>query len=154
LFRCWHWLRWAKLLTASVAMIGAVSNARGVILWSDLGATLVHESGPGVELLGGALQRDDRATNTLYFKFHVDPLSDVSTEEYFAAFQLYEGDEERLGVGNSTKAWAYSAFNTIKTENFSKVTGDVDLNSSRPESASPGVLLPYELPRRGIENTI
>jgi hypothetical protein len=44
--------------------------------------------------------------------FHLDPLSDVGTEEYFAAFQLYEGDAERLGVGNPLKAYAYSAFNT------------------------------------------
>src|SRR5204862_5997553 len=80
-------------------------------------------------------------------------LSDVSTEEYFAAFQLYEGDRERVGIGNSMKAWAYSAFNTTNTGEFNKVFGDVDLRSSRPESASPGVFLPYELPRRGIENT-
>src|ERR1043166_9246068 len=84
--------------------------ASAVILWSDLGATLVHESGAGADILGGELARDDKAGDTLYFKFHVDPLSDVSTEEYFAAFQLFEGDQERLGIGNSMKAWAYSGF--------------------------------------------
>ena len=84
----------------------------------------------------------------------MDPLSDVSTEEYFAGFQLYDGDAERLGIGNSQKAWAYSVFNAAETGEFNKVFGDVDLRSSRPESSSPGVFLPYELPRRGIENTI
>jgi sugar lactone lactonase YvrE len=137
---------------AAVAAWAAPANA--VVLWSDLGATLVHETGAGSDILGGALKRDDTASDTLYFKFHVDPLSDVGTEEYFAGFQLYEGDAERLGVGNSLKAYAYSAFNTATNGEFNKVFGDVDLASSRPESSSPGVFLPYEFPHRGIERTI
>src|SRR4051812_37871162 len=64
--------------------------AQAVLLWSDLGTTLAHDSREGVDILSGAVRRDDTASDTLYFKFHVDPLSDVSTEEYFAAFQLYE----------------------------------------------------------------
>jgi hypothetical protein len=43
------------------------------------------------------VKEDDASSNALYFKVHVDPLSDASTEEYFAAFELYEGDKERLG---------------------------------------------------------
>ena len=136
------------------AMIGWAASANAVVLWSDLGATLVHETGAGSDILGGALKRDDSSSDTLYFKFHVDPLSDVGTEEYFAGFQLYEGDVERLGVGNSLKAYAYSVFNTATNGEFNKVFGDVDLRSSRPESSSPGVFLPYEFPHRGIERTI
>lgn len=128
--------------------------ALAVVLWTDLGVTLVHESGPGTDILGGAVKRDDSASDTLYFKFHVDPLSDAGTEEYFAAFELFEGEKERLAVGNSLKAWAYSAFNTLASGEFNKVFGDIDLRSARPESSSPGVFLPYELPRRGIERTI
>src|SRR5437868_967905 len=143
----------APLLAAFCAAAFA-SSVHAVVLWSDLGATLVHESGAGTDILGNALTRDNSSSNTLYFKFHVDPLSDVSTEEYFAGFQLYDGDAERLGIGNSQKAWAYSVFNAAETGEFNKVFGDVDLRSSRPESSSPGVFLPYELPRRGIENTI
>lgn len=135
-------------------LLGGAAPASAVVLWSDLGATLVHETGAGSDILGGALKRDDSSTDTLYFKFHVDALSDVGTEEYFAGFQLYEGDVERLAVGNSLKAYAYSAFNTATNGEFNKVFGDVDLRSSRPESSSPGVFLPYELPRRGIERTI
>ena len=143
----------ASCLLAVLALSGAPCS-RAVVLWSDLGATLVHESGIGTDVLGGALRRDDTSSDTLYFKFHIDPLSDANTEEYFAAFQLFEGETERLGVGNSLKAWAYSAFNTTVSGELNKVFGDVDLRSARPEQSSPGVFLPYELPRRGIECTI
>jgi signal transduction histidine kinase/streptogramin lyase len=136
------------------ALVGGAVPACAGVLWSDLGATLVHETGAGNDILGGALKRDDTSNDTLYFMFHVDPLSDVGTEEYFAGFQLYEGDAERLAVGNSLKAYAYSAFNTATNGEFNKVFGDVDLASARPETSSPGVFLPYELPRRGIERTI
>ena len=138
----------------AVSVLALATPASAVLLWSDLGATLAHETGAGSDVLGGALKRDDSSTNTLYFKFHMDPLSDAGTEEYFAAFQLYEGDAERLGVGNSLKAWAYSVFNTTTNGEFNKVFGDLDLRSAQPESSSPGVFLPYELPRRGIERTI
>ncbi len=144
---------WISSLTTAAVMAWAAS-ANAVVLWSDLGATLAHDTGAGTDILGGALKRDDTASDTLYFKFHVDPLSDAGTEEYFAAFQLYEGDTERLGVGNSLKAWAYSAFNTTTNGEFNKVFGDMDLHSSQPESSSLGVFLPYELPRRGAERTI
>ena len=136
------------------ALLGGVAPANAVVLWSDLGATLVHETGDGSDILGGALKRDDSSNDTLYFKFHVDPLSDVGTEEYFAGFQLYEGDTARVAVGNSPAAYAYSAFFTATNGEFNKVFGDVDLRSSRPESSGPGVFLPYEFPRRGIERTI
>lgn len=139
---------------ALLCLAGA-GSARAVILWSDLGTTLAHDTQEGVDILGGAVRRDDTAADTLYFKFQVDPLSDVSTEEYLAAFALYEGKAERLAVGNSLKAWAYSAFNTTASGEYNKVYGDMDLRSLRPEPASdPGVPLPYELPRRGIGNTI
>ncbi len=137
-------------------------TGQATILWSDLGATLVHESGSGssfltgraMDVLGGTVTRDDTAGDTLYFKFHVDPLSDGNTEEYFAAFELFEGETERLAVGNSLKAWAYSAFNTAETGENNKVFGDVDLHSARPESFAPGKDYGYELPRRGVECTI
>ena len=77
---------------ASGALLAWANSASATILWSDLGTTLVHETGGGGDILGGAVKEDDSSTNTLYFKFHVDPLSDVSTEEYFAAFELYEGE--------------------------------------------------------------
>ena len=128
--------------------------ARAAILWSDPGPTLACETGPGTNILGGTVKRDDTASDSLYFKFHVDPLSDGTTEEYFAAFQLFEDDQERLAVGNSPKAWSYSAFNTLDTGENNKVTGDVDLRSARPEVYGVGNVLRYELPRRGIHCTI
>src|SRR5689334_10238137 len=62
--------------------------ADATILWSDLGSTLVHDTGAGssfltgsaMDILGGAVKADDASSNVLYFKFRVDPLSDVSTE--------------------------------------------------------------------------
>src|SRR6266850_4808529 len=106
---------------AALLLFSWALPSQAIILWNDLGATLAHETGPGADILGGALKRDDSSSDTLYFRFHVDPLSDASTEEYFAAFELYEGDSERLGVGNALKAWAYSAFvGTKETGNLNK----------------------------------
>lgn len=130
------------------------SPASASVLWSEPHEILAHETGPGEDVLNGALKRDNTSSGTLYFKFHVDPLSDVSMEEYFAGFQLYENEIERLGVGNSLKAWAYSAFNTADTGPNNQVQGDVDLHSSRPEAYHQGDVQPYELPRRGIPCTI
>jgi len=103
ILRC---LKWSVLL----GILAGVHSTQAAVLWSDLGTTLVHDTGIGFDILGGAVKEDDSSTNTLYFKVRVDPLSDASTEEYFAAFELYEGDKERLGIGNALKAWAYSAF--------------------------------------------
>ena len=128
--------------------------AHAAILWNDPGPQLVSETGPGTNILSGKISRDDQASDNLYFKFQVDPLSDGTTEEYFAAFQLFENDQERLAVGNSLKAWSYSAFNTLETGENNKVAGDVDLRSARPEVYGVGNVLRYELPRRGIHCTI
>src|SRR5580704_12413359 len=49
--------------------------ATAVILWNDPGPILIHNNGPGADILGGAVKRDDSANDTLYFKFHVEPLS-------------------------------------------------------------------------------
>src|ERR1043165_4301630 len=88
--------------------ISSASNA--AILWSDKEARVVHATGDGVDIIGGAAQQDNTGSDTLYFKFRVNPLSDISSEEYYAAFQLYEGNEPRLAVGNAPAAWGYSAF--------------------------------------------
>ena len=129
-------------------------SVQAAILWKDPGPKLACETGPGTNILAGKISRDDTASDTLYFKFQVDPLSDGTTEEYFAAFQLFAGNEERLAVGNSLKAWSYSAFNTLETGENNKVAGDVDLRSARPEVYGVGNMLRYELPRRGIHCTI
>lgn len=145
------------LLAILAILIGAFSFSTPVhatILWSLPGPIIAHETGAGTDILNGAVSRGPKEGGVLYFKFRVDPLSDVSKEEYFAAFQLFEDDTERLGVGNSFKAWAYSAFNTENTGENNQVPGDIDLHSSRPESYVPGTYLAYELPRRGVLRTI
>ena len=136
-------------------MLVWTDSSRATLLWTDLGATQVHETGVGTDILGGALERNDSSTDTLYFKFHVDPISAFTTEPYFAAFQLFEGSHERLAVGNALSAWAYSAFNTGETGTSNQ--GDeygIDLNSSNPEPSGIGTFHNYELVHSLLERTI
>src|SRR5260221_7936517 len=135
------------------AFVAAPAFTHAAVLWSDPGPTLVHENGEGSDLLNGALKRDDSSSDTLYFKLHVDPLSDASTEEYLAGLELYEAGAERLGIGNALKAWAYSAF-TIAADESGNLAEYVDLHSSRPEPSRPGSFYSYEVPHRGLETTI
>ena len=146
--------RKATLSAILLAAVFFAAPAPAGILWSLDGPVTAHENGAGTDILNGAVKRGPKDGDVLYFKFRVDPLTDVSKEEYFAAFMLYEGDTEHLGVGNSFKAWAYSAFNTENTGENNTVSGDIDLHSSTPESYVPGTFLAYELPRRGVVKTI
>jgi len=124
-------------------------------LWNDPDTTLVHENALGADILGSAVKRDDSANDSLYFKFHVDPQSDKDTEEYFAAFELFEGNTERLGVGNALKAWAYSAFfRASESRDSNNPTPYVDLHSQKPENPSGSTSGSYQYPRRGTGATI
>jgi ligand-binding sensor domain-containing protein/signal transduction histidine kinase len=143
-------LKWPLMLV----ILACASVTQAVVLWSDFSTTLVHNTGEGYDILNGAVKEDDSSTNTLYFKFKVDPLSDASTEEYFAAFELYEGEKERLGIGNALKAWAYSAFRSDATGQSYEGSDYVDLHSSRPEASAPGTSIIYENPHRGIPCTV
>ena len=69
----------------------ATSLARSEILWTDPGSRVIHNTGDGVDVLGRAVKRDNKANDALYFKVHIDPLSDVANEPYLAVFQLFEG---------------------------------------------------------------
>jgi signal transduction histidine kinase len=124
------------------------------VLWSDPDPRVIHKTPDGNDLLGGALHRDDTANDALFFKFKVDPLSDLASEPYFAGFQLFEGDEPRLGVGNAPEAWGYSAFDTAETSTLEGKTGEFDLKSAKPEAAGLGTFKPYELPHHGHPRTI
>jgi ligand-binding sensor domain-containing protein/signal transduction histidine kinase len=135
-------------------LLFSISPASAVILWSDSGSTLARDTGIGADILSGAVKRDDTANDTLYFKFHLNPLSDITTEEYFAAFELYEADAERVGVGNASKAWAYSAFLGRDDVTEASKGSYIDLRSSKPEPAVGGNASSYEFPRRGVERTI
>jgi ligand-binding sensor domain-containing protein/signal transduction histidine kinase len=148
------WHRMTQLLAPWMAMV-LVTPASAVILWNDPDTTLVHENGAGTDILGGAVKRDDSANDTLYFKFHVDPLSDTNSEEYFAAFELFDGNAERLGIGNAMKAWAYSAFfHANDSGESNNITGYIDLHTSKSESSIAGASASYQYPRRGSGVTI
>lgn len=128
--------------------------ARATILWSDPGARVVHNTGEGVDILGGKVKRDGKASDELYFRFHVDPISDVLSEPYMAGMQLFEGNQERLGVGNAMEAWGYSAFNTAERGMSNRVEGEFNFNSAHPEPANLGLFWPYEVVHHGVERTI
>ena len=141
----------------ALLLVGAhllADQACATILWSEPGARVVHETGEGVDILGGKVKRDGKAGDALYFKFHVDPISDVASEPYFAGFQLFESGQERLGVGNALEAWGYSAFNTSEMGPSNKVAGEFNLNSAHPEPANLGLFWPYEDVHHDVERTI
>jgi signal transduction histidine kinase len=145
----------ASILSGALLWLAALATPAGAtILWSDPGARLVHNTGTGADILGGAVKRNSTNDDALYFKFHVDPLSDVESEPYFAGFQLFEGDEERLGVGNALEAWGYSAFATAETGPSNSVAGEFNFKSAHPETFRLGMSWPYELVRHDVERTI
>jgi signal transduction histidine kinase len=115
---------------------------------------VIHNTPVGADILGGAVRRDDTASDALYFKFHVNPLSDTAFEPYFAVFQLFEGDAPRLAVGNAPEAWGYSAFYTSETGPSNRVAGEFNLKSSQPEAAALGAVRPYEVVHQSQERTI
>jgi signal transduction histidine kinase len=129
-------------------------SARAKILWSYPNAWLIHNDGMGTDILNGAVQRNETNNDALYFKFHVDPLSDAGSEPYFAGFQLFKGDQPRLGVGNAEEAWGYSAFNTAEIGPSNVVAGEYNLMSAHPEPANADSFRPYELVHHDVERTI
>src|SRR5579859_2496712 len=102
----------AALITLTLLATFCCHPAHARILWSEPASRVIHATPVGSDILHGAVKRDDTASDVLYFKLHVDPLSDAKDEPYYALFQLAEGDTNRLGVGNALEAWGYSAANT------------------------------------------
>lgn len=131
--------------------------ARAEILWSDRASRVIHSTPDGTDILGGKVKRDEKASDLLYFKFHVDPLSDAAAEPYYAFFQLVENNRLHLAVGNAEEAWGYSAAFTDEVGPSNKVAGDggeFNLRSSHPEAGPMGVELPYELPNHNHDITV
>ena len=129
-------------------------SSHAAILWSDPDARAIHKTPASIDLLGGAVHRDDTSNDAIYFKFEVDPLSDVASERYSAGFHLFEGDTSHLAIGNAWEAWGYSAYNTSETNTLAGATGEFDLKSSKPEAEGLGTFKPYELPRHNEKRTI
>jgi len=147
----WHRTVLAGLLWCATC---CCPPARATILWSEPASRVIHDTPEGTDILGGAIKRDDTARDALYFKFHVDPLSDVADEHYLALFQLNEGDTNRLGVGNAWEAWGYSASYTSETGPSNRAAGEFNLQSAHPEGAGQGGFQPYELPNHNHDRTI
>lgn len=134
--------------------LGSLLISHAVILWSDLEPRVIHKTPEGNDVLGGAVHRDDTANDALFFKFKVDPLSDLASEPYFAGFQLFEDNDPRVGIGNAPEAWGYSAFHTAETSTLEGKAGEFDLKSAKPEPAGLGTFKPYELPHHSQPRTI
>jgi signal transduction histidine kinase len=142
-----------------LAAIFLCAPARATLLWSDPDARVIHATPGGTDILGGKVKRDDKASDMLYFKFRVDPLSDAADEPYYALFQLCETNAYRLAVGNALEAWGYSAAYAAETgpSNKTAIVFDSDefnLRSSHPEAAGLGKFYPYELPSHDHPRTI
>lgn len=135
-------------------LLASAAGAEGKILWSRPGTTLVHEGVPEESLsLEEVKPRDGSSSDTLYFKFEVDPLSDSLTEtssaRYLAGMVFFAAGREHLGIGNAWKARGYSAFNTAGAGPRNDGVGEFDLPSSDPEQGKD-----FEYVRRGTPRTI
>ncbi len=150
-------LRPVTLLALMLLAAAACPEVRADILWSDPASRVIHATPDGSDILDGKVRRDDKASDALYFKFHVDPLSDAANEPYSALFQLVESNQFRLGVGNALEAWGYSAAYVSETGPSNKTdidSGEFNLKSAHPEGSGLGNFLPYELPNHNRERTI
>lgn len=141
-------------IAALLPVLAFTFQAYAVVLWSNFDPIFVNTNGLGTDLLGGAVKRDETAKDTLYFKFRVDPISDETTEPYFAAFELFEDDTARLGIGNALDAWAYSVFYPGAQSSGVPPAGYLDLRSARPDTNALAHLANYQCPRRGEPVTI
>lgn len=134
-------------LLACVLMTFSIS-AHATVLWSQSGATLVHDNGASEDILHGAVKpQGTNSSRTLYFKFRVDAYSDAATEGisfYAAGLFFYEKGVEHLGMGNGWEALAYSAINMTG--------GKIGLQDLY--SASPDLGKEWEYVRKGIPKTI
>jgi len=149
--------RFVFFLALTLLVVGGTA-ARAKILWSEPASRVIHSATAGTDILNGAVKRDDTASDVLYFKFHVDPLSDVANEPYFALFQLNTGETNHLALGNALEAWGYSAAFAAETgpENKTNVADacEFNLKSAHPEGSELGGFRPYELPSHNHDRTI
>jgi signal transduction histidine kinase len=146
--------RAATRLTLALLALLCCRPAPARILWSDPAERTVHHTNAGLDILGNKVKRTSTDSDVLYFKFHVEPMSDVKSEPYFAGFQLYETNQERLGVGNALEAWGYSAWNVAETGPSNRAAGEFNLNSANSEPVNLGMFRPYELVKEGVARTI
>ncbi len=110
------------------ALMTVSFSAHATILWSQPKATIVCNTGTGVDILHGAIPpQGTNSSSTFYFRFLVDPIADAATKsfaDFDAGFVLFDKGVEHLGMGNSRGAWAYCAMNVTNNPK-----GYVDLNS-------------------------
>jgi signal transduction histidine kinase len=126
------------------------------ILWQHPQEVLAKDGTPAEDILRGAVApRDDSSSGTLYFKFRVDPLSDIMSERgmvqpYLAGLVFRHAGVDGLGLGNALDAWGFSAFAPSFQFQDNK-PGELTLHTDKPElEGKTG----YLAPRRGVRTTI
>ena len=73
--------RWVARVWLLAGLLAGALPVRGEELWRMPGPLLAHDNGDGVDVMHGAVKpQDDTSSATLYFKFTVDPLADVSVD--------------------------------------------------------------------------
>jgi len=142
------------------ALLGCALPAHGKVLWREAGPILARDNGAGQDVLRGAVPpQDQTSNNTLFFKFTVDPLADISVRPqhpFTAGLLLCERGQEHLGLGIGNVAFAYSAFNAIgrglRTTPVKdrEGVGEYDLNCAF--KGARGGMLDY--PHRSVLRTI
>jgi signal transduction histidine kinase len=137
-----------RLIWVWLGLLGGGFPAAGAVLWSHPEPVLVRDNGNGEDILRGAIKpQDSSSAGTLYFRIRVDPIADTATKwvkQFEAGFMLVEQGQERLGIGNSFEAMAYSILNVPKAPK-----GFQDLNSSVPDFP-----FTYEYMRAGTPRTV
>lgn len=145
-------------------LLGCASPVHGKVLWHQAGPILARDNGAGEDVLRGAVPpQDNTAGSTLFFKFTVDPLSDISVRPhnpFTAGLVLCERGREHLGVGLGKVPFAYSAFHATGRGLFSPPpedapeewngAGEYDLNCAF-KGVRGGML---DHPHRGVLRTI
>lgn len=138
---------------AVAAALASAPEAPAELLWSDSRTVLAHESlGEESIPLDKIGTRDETASDTLYFRFDVDPLSDGATDastRYAAGIVFFKDGWEHLGIGNAWRARGYSAFNTAEKGPGNDAFGEFDLKSAYPEKSKD-----FEFVRRRTPRTI
>ena len=125
------------------------------ILWSDHEWHLLCNTNQVLPIplsaLPGAI---NTSKSTLFFRFTVDPLSDVYTEttgKYEAGLIFSDKGVPHLGIGNAWDAWGYSVFHAAQKGFGNQDKGEFDLNSEIHEFTGRSF---FESPRFEVKRTI
>ena len=145
---------WIQFLIGCLLGIAGAVPLQAAILWSDRDWHLLCNTNQVLPIPVGALPGPgDLSKSTLFFRFTVEPISDLFTEQtinYEAGLIFSDQGKLHLGIGNAWYAWGYSAFNAGETGFGNANKGEFDLHSELPEVSNQSS---FEPPRFGVQRT-